>query len=96
MIFVFAMIASGAIGLYFIVGGLFALLQSLILHFQRPGLEKRVAREFKIKKTADDLLADRAQTTPGAQATQAAPAAEQTSVLPPKSKRNRNAGKQQR
>ena len=65
----------------------------MILHFQRPGLEKRVAREFKIKKTADDLLANRAQTTPG---TQAAPAAEQTSVLPPKSKRNRNAGKQQR
>ena len=55
-----------------------------------------MAREFKIKKTADDLLADRAQTTPGAQATQVAPAAEQTSVLPPKSKRNRNAGKQQR
>ena len=56
MIFVFAMIASGAIGLYFVIGGLFALIQTLIQHYQRPGLEKRVAREFKIKKTADDLM----------------------------------------
>ena len=39
MIFVFAMIASGAIGLYFVVGGLFALIQTLIQHYQRPGLE---------------------------------------------------------
>ena len=41
------------------------MLQSLILHFQRPGLEKRVAREFKVKKTADDLLAERAPTASG-------------------------------
>ncbi|KAA8369656.1 membrane protein insertase YidC [Leuconostoc carnosum] len=58
MIMVFAMIASGAIGLYFVVGGVFALIQSLIQHYQRPGLEKRVALEFKIKKTADDLMAE--------------------------------------
>ena len=93
MIFVFAMIARGAIGLYFIVGGLFALLQSLILHFQRPGFEKRVAREFKVKKTADDLLADRAPTASG---TPAAPEAKQTTDASQQSKRNRNAGKQQR
>lgn len=94
MIFVFAMIASGAIGLYFVVGGLFALLQSLILHFQRPSLEKRAAREFKIKKTADDLLADRAKASKATTGT--TPAADQTTVLPSQSKRNRNAGKQQR
>ena len=62
MIFVFAMIASGAIGLYFVVGGLFALIQTLIQHYQRPGLEKRVVREFKIKKTADDLMQESSKT----------------------------------
>ena len=95
MIFVFAMIASGAIGLYFVVGGLFALLQSLILHFQRPGLEQRAAREFKIKKTAEDLLADRTQA-PQAATPREVTTGSQTTVLPPKSQRNRNAGKQQR
>ncbi|CAM3143459.1 membrane protein insertase YidC [Leuconostoc rapi] len=92
MIFVFAMIASGAIGLYFVIGGLFALLQTLIQHFQRPGLEKRVAREFKIKKTADDLMSESANTA------KAAVSVEQNKVVTENmsNKKQRNAGKQQR
>ncbi|MGX7051618.1 membrane protein insertase YidC [Leuconostoc palmae] len=94
MIFVFAMIASGAIGLYFVVGGLFALLQTLILHFQRPGLEKRVGLEFKIKKTADDLLAE---TKIPSQATSNTDIKEKTASKSQKSNNSkRNAGKQQR
>ena len=94
MIFVFAMIASGAIGLYFVVGGLFALLQTLILHFQRPGLEKRVGLEFKIKKTADDLLAE---TKIPSQATSNTDIKEKMASKSQKSNNSkRNAGKQQR
>lgn len=94
MIFVFAMIASGAIGLYFVVGGLFALLQTLISHFQRPGLEKRVGLEFKIKKTADDLLAE---TKIPSQATSNTDIKEKMASKSQKSNNSkRNAGKQQR
>ncbi|MEX0380268.1 membrane protein insertase YidC [Leuconostoc sp. MS02] len=92
MIFVFAMIASGAIGLYFVVGGLFALIQTLIQHYQRPGLEKRVAREFKIKKTADDLMKEsvkaKATTDDNDQKIQ--------QLDENQNKKQRNAGKQQR
>ena len=93
MIFGFAMIASGAIGLYFVVGGLFALIQTLIQHFQRPGLEKRVALEFKIRKTADDLMSETAKPAVKKQTT------DDMTTKDKQSKRNskpRNAGKQQR
>ncbi|ADG40689.1 MULTISPECIES: membrane protein insertase YidC [Leuconostoc] len=95
MIFVFAMIASGAIGLYFVIGGLFALLQTLIQHFQRPGLEKRVAREFKIKKTADDLMSEGAKTSNNAKSSTPI---EQNKIITENisNKKQRNAGKQQR
>ncbi|MFT8544709.1 MAG: membrane protein insertase YidC [Leuconostoc falkenbergense] len=95
MIFGFAMIASGAIGLYFVVGGIFALIQSLIQHLQRPGLEKRVAGEFKIKKTADDLMAEAAAKPANPSIlnnTQAPGKPSQTN----QSKKGRNAGKQKR
>lgn len=94
MIFVFAMIASGAIGLYFVIGGLFALIQTLIQHYQRPGLEKRVAREFKIKKTADDLM----QESSKAKSTVTATDSEQRTLQSNenKNKKQRNAGKQNR
>lgn len=92
MIFVFAMIASGAIGLYFVIGGLFALLQTMIQHFQRPGLEQRVSREFKIKKTADDLMSKSANV-----ANQAASNEPRKVITESVStKKQRNAGKQQR
>lgn len=95
MIFGFAMIASGAIGLYFVVGGIFALIQSLIQHLQRPGLEKRVAGEFNIKKTADDLMAEAAAKPANPSIlnnTQAPGKPSQTN----QSKKGRNAGKQKR
>jgi len=92
MIFVFAMIASGAIGLYFVVGGIFALIQTLIQHYQRPGLEKRVAREFKIKKTADDLMKES-----NSKITNGAPSDSKELQKPDtQNKKQRNAGKQQR
>ena len=94
MIFVFAMIASGAIGLYFVVGGLFALIQTLIQHYQRPGLEKRVVREFKIKKTADDLMQESSKTKSTVTSTDGEQKIVQSSET--KNKKQRNAGKQKR
>lgn len=95
MIFGFAMIASGAIGLYFVVGGIFALIQSLIQHLQRPGLEKRVAGEFKIKKTADDLMAEAATAPTNPSILNNAQASRKPSQTN-QSKKGRNAGKQKR
>ena len=95
MIFGFAMIASGAIGLYFVVGGIFALIQSLIQHLQRPGLEKRVAGEFKIKKTADDLMAEAATAPTNPSILNNAQASRKPSQSN-QSKKGRNAGKQKR
>ena len=94
MIFVFAMIASGAIGLYFVIGGLFALIQTLIQHYQRPGLEKRVAREFKIKKTADDLMQESSKAKSAVTATDSEQKTVQSNEN--KNKKQRNAGKQNR
>lgn len=95
MIFGFAMIASGAIGLYFVVGGIFALIQSFIQHLQRPGLEKRVAGEFKIKKTADDLMAEAATAPTNPSILNNAQASRKPSQSN-QSKKGRNAGKQKR
>ncbi|MBZ5964071.1 membrane protein insertase YidC [Leuconostoc gelidum subsp. gelidum] len=94
MIFVFAMIASGAIGLYFVVGGLFALIQTLIQHYQRPGLEKRVGREFKIKKTADDLMQESSKAKNTVTSTDGEQKTLQSSET--KNKKQRNVGKQKR
>ncbi|MBZ5978918.1 MAG: membrane protein insertase YidC [Leuconostoc gelidum] len=94
MIFVFAMIASGAIGLYFVVGGLFALIQTLIQHYQRPGLEKRVGREFKIKKTADDLMQESSKAKNTVTSTDGDQKTLQSSET--KNKKQRNVGKQKR
>lgn len=94
MIFVFAMIASGAIGLYFVVGGLFALIQTLIQHYQRPGLEKRVGREFKIKKTADDLMQESSKAKNTVTSTDDDQKTLQSSET--KNKKQRNVGKQKR
>jgi YidC/Oxa1 family membrane protein insertase len=79
---------NASLGLYFVVGGLFALLQTIINHYQRPSLEKKAAEGFKIKVTADDLFADQNP----ASAKDVTATATQSDVKP----RNRNAGKQKR
>ena len=87
MMIVFTLLTNASIGLYFVVGGLFALLQSLINHYQRPGLEKAAAEGFKLQVTADDILA----------ATNTQPAKDVTETVADDTKKlNRNAGKQKR
>lgn len=56
MIAGFTFVSSGALGLYFIVGGVFEVAQAFITHLMYAGLKKQVEEDFTILKTADDLL----------------------------------------
>ena len=56
MIAGFTLVSSGALGLYFMVGGIFVLAQALINHLYYDQLQKHVDQNFVIQKTADDLL----------------------------------------
>lgn len=93
MIFLFSMWAMGAIGLYFIVGGIFVLLQTLINHFIRPSVERRVEKNFVIKATADDLLKTPAVIPTNAVSEQIDNVIANNAVT---NKAARNAGKQKR
>lgn len=93
MITAFSMFSSGSIGLYFIVGGIFALIQTAILHVQYPALEAKVNREFKVLKTAEDLMASQpaAAVTP----TDLSPR-DITATASSSNTKQRNSGKQNR
>ncbi|MCK8617653.1 membrane protein insertase YidC [Fructobacillus sp. M158] len=52
----FTFVSSGALGLYFIVGGIFVVLQAFITHLMHANLKKQVEDDFVILKTADELL----------------------------------------
>ncbi|MCV3295714.1 membrane protein insertase YidC [Oenococcus kitaharae] len=56
-IFFFSIFQSAALGLYFLVGGFFVLIQSYILLKIRPSLQEKIRKEFTVKNVADDLLA---------------------------------------
>ncbi|MDF7627400.1 membrane protein insertase YidC [Lactobacillaceae bacterium L1_55_11] len=85
-----SMISSGAVGLYFIVTSLFALIQTVLIHFQYPSLEKKVDDEFSIQARADDILS-RAYSD-----SEVKPGSLSPRDVTPKPKGNRNAGKQNR
>ncbi|MDF7637695.1 membrane protein insertase YidC [Leuconostocaceae bacterium ESL0958] len=51
-----SLFTSGALALYFIVGGLFALVQGLVSHLSYAKIEEEVNRTFTLQKTADELL----------------------------------------
>ena len=63
MIAGFTLVSSGALGLYFMVGGIFVLLQAFINHLYYDKLQKHVDQNFVILKTADDLLKQPAGNT---------------------------------
>ncbi|GAO99746.1 membrane protein oxaA 2 [Fructobacillus ficulneus] len=56
MIAFFTFASSGAIGLYFIVGGISVAIQTLVIHFMHSGLTKHVEETFSLKRGADELL----------------------------------------
>lgn len=96
MIFAFSMYASGAIGLYFIVGGIFLLFQSAINHLQRPAMEEKVSKEFKVEKTAEDLLQSAAKKAPVTQPNSDVNEEQEDHTTPTNNKHGRNSGKQNR
>jgi YidC/Oxa1 family membrane protein insertase len=54
MIFFISMTSSAGLGLYFFIGGLFAILQTWMINAYRPRLKKQIAKEMKnqpVKKT---------------------------------------------
>ncbi|MDD9138702.1 membrane protein insertase YidC [Fructobacillus sp. CRL 2054] len=70
MIAGFTFVSSGALGLYFMVGGIFVLIQSLINHLYYDKLKAQVDKDFVIKKTADELLKQTMPTAGPAQTAQ--------------------------
>ncbi|WEV54171.1 membrane protein insertase YidC [Leuconostocaceae bacterium ESL0723] len=89
-IFMFTLWANGAVGLYFVVTSIFALIQTIVIHFQYPSLEKKVDDEFSIEARADDILS-RAYSD-----SEVKPGSLSPRDVTPKPKGNRNAGKQNR
>lgn len=56
MILVFSWTTSAGLGLYFFVGGLFAILQTLIINILRPRIKNKVSESFVVKNVADDII----------------------------------------
>ena len=96
MTFFISLTSSAGLGLYFFIGGLFAILQTLMVNAYRPRIRKQIAEEAKkhpVKKPA-------APVTPSATSTSTADAIDQLKKPNPAQEmaqhnRQRNAGKQQ-
>ncbi|MDD7693958.1 MAG: membrane protein insertase YidC [Limosilactobacillus sp.] len=96
MTFFISLTSSAGLGLYFFIGGLFAILQTLMVNAYRPRIRKQIAEEAKkhpVKKPA-------APVTPSATSTSTADAIDQLKKPNPAKEmaqhnRQRNAGKQQ-
>lgn len=58
MILVFSWTTSAGLGLYFFIGGLFAIIQTLIINVLRPRIKDNIAKNFVVKNVADDILKD--------------------------------------
>ena len=96
MTFFISLTSSAGLGLYFFIGGLFAILQTLMVNAYRTRIRKQIAEEAKkhpVKKPA-------APVTPSATSTSTADAIDQLKKPNPAKEmaqhnRQRNAGKQQ-
>ncbi|MBM7544227.1 YidC/Oxa1 family membrane protein insertase [Weissella beninensis] len=56
MILIFSWTTSAGLGLYFFIGGLFAIIQTLIINILRPRIKDNIAKNFVVKNVADDIL----------------------------------------
>ncbi|MBS9335421.1 membrane protein insertase YidC [Fructobacillus sp. M1-13] len=97
----FTIVSSGALALYFLVGGFFVVIQALITHMIYQKLKAQVDRDFVIQKTADDLLNNAATMGQQAQAKTEEKRVRPEDLRPRDvteegSKTGRNAGKQRR
>lgn len=90
MILFFTWTTSAGLGLYFFVGGIFAILQTLIINILRPRIKKHVSSSFTVKNVADDLIKDIKSQNPSAGPKPVKPIVDDK----PKDQSKRNAGKQ--
>ncbi|MCM0598769.1 membrane protein insertase YidC [Periweissella fabalis] len=66
MILIFSWSTSAGLGLYFFVGGLFAVIQTLIINILRPRIQAHVAENFVVKNVADDIIKNIKSQAPSA------------------------------
>lgn len=92
MIFFISMTSSAGLGLYFFIGGLFAILQTWMINAYRPRLKKQIAKEMKNQPVKTKAVQkEPVHSTPSHQS-----AVKQLQNKPqPKANQRRNAGKQQ-
>ena len=94
MIFFISMTSSAGLGLYFFIGGLFAILQTWMINAYRPRLKNQIAKEMKNQPVKRPVVT--AQPT-SSSTTSHESAVEQLQNKPqskPKGNKRRNAGKQ--
>ena len=80
MMLIMTWVTNGGIALYFFVGALVMIIQTLIIIVWRPKLRAQVTETFVVKDVVDDALAGRLQsepTGPFAEAMKAAQAQQQ-------------------
>ena len=96
MTFFISLTSSAGLGLYFFIGGLFAILQTLMVNAYRPRIRKQIAEEA----TKHPVKIPAAPATPSSASSDTADAIDQLKNPDPAKKmalrnRQRNAGKQQ-
>ena len=96
MTFFISLTSSAGLGLYFFIGGLFAILQTLMVNAYRPRIRKQIAEEAK----KHPVKIPAAPATPSSASSDTADAIDQLKNPDPAKKmalrnRQRNAGKQQ-
>jgi YidC/Oxa1 family membrane protein insertase len=97
MIVFFSFSQSSALGLYFVVGGVFVLVQTIIVTILRPRLKAKARENFEVKDIVDDLIQDAKDNPFAGMPNAAAMQAKQSpkDVTPKNTATgNRNAGKQ--
>lgn len=93
MIFFISMTSSAGLGLYFFIGGLFAILQTWMINAYRPRLKKQIAKEVKKQPVKKAVTKPQIQHESSQDRHQSA--VEQLQNKPAKKQnRRRNAGKQ--
>lgn len=94
MIFFISMTSSAGLGLYFFIGGLFAILQTWLINAYRPRLKKQIAEEAKQHPVKTTSTKTPAQTNNNSHAEVIQQLQKKAPKQTPSHNRRRNAGKQ--
>ncbi|MFR0771201.1 MAG: YidC/Oxa1 family membrane protein insertase [Limosilactobacillus pontis] len=97
MTFFISLTSSAGLGLYFFIGGLFAILQTLMVNAYRPRIRKQIAEEAKSTRSRSQKPLLQPSQAPGTQVRppRSTSLKSQTRLQMAQRNRQRNAGKQQ-